>query len=225
MSLSFYKCLCCTFLICGFAFPVKAESMDDHVNAYWESARKLDEKTDAKFADAIIRLAKNRQAHLKPGIANRHPELAYLLLFVGASGAHWMMQDTLDSLEEISEDGRVKLCRALERERVELMAISAEHANMISYCESASQPTQQADARLLGENAELAIKIKVTIKPEIATRYPTLIHQQLTAQSNKFCGDTQNILDSLEELGSEKRAQLCKILEKERLALKLIDLN
>lgn len=221
MSLSF-KFLCCTFLVCGFVFPAQAESIDEHVNSYCEVVRKPGKKADAEFAAAIIRLAGERHAHLKPGMVNRYPDLVYLVLL---NGAAWMMQETLDGLEKVSADKRVKLCRALETERLELMALSIEYDRMESYCESASQPAQQTDAKLLGENVELAIKNKVTIKPEVATRYPILIHQKLTAQSSQFCGNTQEILDKLEEIGMKKRARLCMILEKERLDMKRIDIN
>lgn len=222
MSLSF-KFLCCIFLI-DFAFPAQGMSIEEHVNSYCEVVRKpkTGNKADAEFAGEMIKLAKKRQVHLKPEMVNRYPDLVYLVLLNRAS---WMMQETLDSLEKISADKRVKLCRALETERLELMALSIEYDRMESYCESASQPAQQTDAKLLGENTELAMKNKFTIKPEVATRYPTLIHQELMAQSSQFCGVTQEMLDKLEEIGMEKRARLCKILEKERLDMKQIDIN
>lgn len=221
MSLSF-KFLCCTFLICGFVFPAQGMSIEEHVNSYCEVVRTPGKKADAEFAMAIIKLAEKRQVHLKPEMVNRYPDMVYLVLLNGASG---MLQETLDSLEKVSADKRVKLCRALETARLELMALSTEYRRMESYCELASQPAQQPDAKLLGENAELAMKKKVTIKPEVATLYPTLIHQELSAESSDFCGDTQQTLDKLEEIGKEKRFGLCKILEGERLDMKRLDIN
>lgn len=220
MSLSF-KFLCCTFLICGFAFSAQAESIDEHVNTYCEIVRKPGKKADAEFAAKITRMAATQQANLKPEMIDRYPELVYLLLLNGA----WFSQGMLDSIEKIGADNRVKLCRALERERLELMALSTEYGQMESYCKLASQPIQQPNEVLESQNAELASKMKLKIKPEVAARFPTLINLQLTAESSKFCSSTQNELDKMDELGTEKRFKLCKILEKERLDLKRNDLD
>lgn len=212
---------CFIFLICGFTFQAQAESIDEHVNTYCEIVREPGKKADAEFAAEIARLAATQQANLKSEMIDRYTELVYLLLLNGA----WFSQGVLDGIEKIGADNRVKLCRALEGERLELMALSIEHRQMESYCELASQPTQQPNEILASQNAELASKMKLKIKPEVAARFPTLINLQLTAESSKFCSSTQNELDKMEELGTEKRFKLCQILEKERLAMKRNDIN
>lgn len=215
------RLFCCTILICGFSLPAQAESIDEQVNSYCEAVRKPDRKADAEFAAEIARLAATQKANLKLEMIDRYPELVYLLLSNGV----WFSQGMLDGIEKIDADNRVKLCRALEGERLELMALSTEHRQIESYCELASQPTQQPNEILTSQNAELASKMKLKIKPEVAARYPTLINLQLTAESSKFCSSTQNELDKMEELGTEKRFKLCQILEKERLAMKRNDIN
>lgn len=209
---------CFIFLICGFTFQAQGKSLDEQVNSYCEVVRKPGKKADAEFAAEIARLAATQQADLKSEMIDRYPELVYLLLLNGSSRL-------LDSIEKIGADNRVKLCRAFEMQRLKLMALKTEYGQMESYCELASQPTQQPNEILTSQNAELASKMKLKIKPEVAARFPTLINLQLTAESSKFCSSTQNELDKMEELGTEKRYKLCQILEKERLAMKRLDID
>lgn len=217
MSLSL-RLFCCAILICGFVFPAHAESIDEYVNSYCEVVRKPGKKADVELAAKIIKLAEKRQAHLKPGVIDRYPELVYLALLKGLIGP-------LDNLDKLGADKRIKLCRALRTERLGMIALSAEEARMESFCESASQPASQPDAKLLGEITGLAKQNKINLKPDIANRYPALVYQQLSAESSKYLGDTQDVLDKLEEIGVEKRAKLCRILENERLQLKRLDIN
>jgi len=212
------KWLGCTLLLCFIVSAVQAESADGQVNSYCEVVRLPGKAANAELSGEIRELAKKKNIQLDPEAIDRYPELIYLSLLKGYSWA-------LNHLEDMGAEKRVKLCRAYETDRVETMALRAEQARVESLCESASQPTQQPDEMLIRKNAELALKMNKTIKPAIAARYPLLINQQLTAESSQFCGATQKELDTLEELGPEKRTKLCKILEKERLDLKRLDIK
>lgn len=216
-----FKFLCCIILICGFVFPAQGESFEQHVNSFCESVRKPDMQPNAELVAEIVRLAGKQQVHVKSEMTDRYPILAYLVLLHGA----WMAQETLDDLEGLSARKRVRLCQVLEMERLNQFVLRMEYGRMESYCESASQPTQTLDTKLLGEIAELALKNKVSLKPDVVTRYPALVYRVLSAQSSEIDGDPQETLGKLEALGMEKRAWLCKILENERLKLKRIDLN
>lgn len=214
----FGKWLGCTFLLCFIVSAVQAENTNEQVTSYCEVVRLPGKAASAKLSEEIRGLAKKKNIQLDPETIDRYPELIYLSLLKEYS---W----PLNHLEDMGAEKRVKLCRAYETDRLEMMTLRAEQASVESLCESASQPTQHPDEMLIRKNAELALKMKKTIKPEIAARYPLLINQQLTAESSKFCGSTQKELDNLEDLGTAKRAKLCKILEKERLDLKRLDIN
>lgn len=212
------KWLGCTLMLCFFAPTAQAEGIDEQTKSYCEVARQPSMKANVAMAGNISELAEKNKIQLDTEAIDRHPELIYLSLLKGYS---W----PLDNLDAMGAEKRGKLCRALEADHLEMMAINAEHARVESLCETASHPTQQQDEILIRQNAELASKMKKALKPEIAARYPLLINQQLTAESSQFCGSTQKELDNLEELGAAKRAKLCRILEKERLDLKRLDIK
>lgn len=213
-----YQCAGCTLLFCFIVSAVQAEGTDNQINSYCAVASLPGSAKNARLSGEIRKLAKEKNIQLEPETLNLYPELIYLSLLKGYT---W----PLNHLKDMGAEKRVKLCRAYETERLATMALRAEQAHVESFCESASQPSQHPDEMLIRKNAELALNMKQTINPEIAARYPLLINQQLTAESSKFCNSTQNELDNLESFGTEKRAKLCKILEKERLDLQRIDIK
>lgn len=114
------KYLCCVFLIFGFAVPVQGRTFEEHVNSYCERVRKPSRQTNAKFADEILRLSKEKQVILKPKLLARYPDLVYLVVLMNELA--WKSQETLDDLDRLDANGRVKLCRKLEMERLEKWA-------------------------------------------------------------------------------------------------------
>lgn len=114
------KFSCFAILLCNFVVPAYAMSFEEHVNSYCEVVRKPGIKSHAGFAAEINRLAVGQQVHVNREMVNRYPDLVYLLLLTGASGNK---QEMIDNLQNLSTKKRVKLCRALELERLNVMLL------------------------------------------------------------------------------------------------------
>jgi len=214
------KQFCIILPLCFFAFSVQGVELDEQAKSFCEMLRTPSKKADVEFSELITRTAEVRGVRLSPVQADRHHALDSLMKMSG-----WDMSAVhFDDLNKVDPNKRVNLCLALKQENLDMAALIAEQTRVGSFCEAASQPMQQPDEMLVNINAELATKMKITLKPEIAARYPALTNELLTAESSKSCGSTQKELDRLDEFGTEKRAKLCKIFEEERLSLKLLDI-
>jgi len=214
------KSLGCALSLGFFVLSAQAEGLDGQLRSSCEVVRTPGKQGDAVLAELIMKTAELRGVSLTPEMVNRRHALETLM---GMSGFGLSIEHVAD-LDKVTPNKRVNLCMALKQDQRSMTALVAEQARVESLCEAASQPVQQADEMLVKQNAELASKKWETIKPEIAARYPALIHQILTAASNKS-HRTQQELDELEEFGVEKRAKFCKIYEKERLSLKRLNIN
>ena len=215
-----FKSLCCVFALCFLAFTAQAGALDAQAQSSCEEVRAPGKKAGAVLAGLIIKSAELHGINLSPKEVNRRHALETLMQMYGFG----LSVEHIVDLDQVAPEKRVKLCRALKQDYLDMTALNAEQARVESLCAAASQPTTQADEMLLKQNAELASKRHETIKPEIAARYPALVNQILTAASNQSRG-TQQELNELEEFGAEKRAKFCKIYETERLSLKKLNIS